>query len=194
MREVAITMATFVGCTALLTSGASACNIRDFLVNDITTIRQSAQTSLAFVLTSSKSEFEKAKAGGGLDVFDLFSLDYNQAQSRAQQIAQSINFDSRSSYTNNYFSQTVDQGAINAYAKCLDHNTPGMYIWLSDRKGDYYTFTAFWVGDDTNQLKGKYDKPLTVTPPAKVMSSPDEWRKGVEDSIVVQNDGKAVFC
>ena len=36
-----------VGLTVLLTAGANACNIRDFLVNEIATLRRSAQTELA---------------------------------------------------------------------------------------------------------------------------------------------------
>jgi hypothetical protein len=189
----AIKASVVVGSAILFTAGASACDIRDFLVTDITAIRQSAQTELAFVLTASQMEFNKTKTAGGIDVFDLFSLDFNQAQAKAQQIAQAINFDSKASYTSSYFSQTVDPMAIGAYEKCLDHNTPGMYIWLSDRRGDYYIFTAFWVGDDTTQQTGKWDTPPTVTSPAQILSSPDQWHKGVEDTVVVQNDGKSGF-
>src|SRR5262249_8307366 len=86
-----------------------------------------------------------------------------------------------------------DPAAIGAYEKCLDHNTPGMYIWLSGRQGDYYTFTAFWVGDNTTLSTGKYDKTPAVTDPAKIVSRQDEWHKGVEDTIIVQSDGKNGF-
>jgi hypothetical protein len=188
-----LAISLLMGSVYMSTGTASACNIRDFLVNDITSIKQSAQSELAFVLSSSQSEFEKAKAGGVLDVFDLFSLDYNQAQSKAQQIAQSINFDSKSSYTSNYFNQIVDQNAIDAYKQCLNHNTPGMYIWLSDHQGDYYTFTGFWVGNNVDQPTAKYDSPPSVTPPAKLIDYPSEWHKGVEDTFVVQSDGTSDF-
>ena len=172
---------------------AVSCDIRDFIVNDITSVSQSSQTELAFILTSSESEFNKAKEHGILDVFDLFSLGYNQAKSKAQQIAESINFDSKSSYAESYFSQTIDPSAIQAYEECLTHDTPGMYIWLSSRQGNYYTFKAFWVGDNTLQQIGKYDIKPSVTSPAKLIYYPEQWTKGVDNDIIVESNGKNDF-
>src|SRR6266566_2142408 len=86
------------------------CNIREYIVQNTTSIQQSGSTELAFVLTATQSEYENAKKNfAGSGEYGLFSgaLSYGEAQERARQIAQSTKFDYKSSYASNYLSQTV---------------------------------------------------------------------------------------
>src|SRR5712671_2451956 len=67
------------------------CNPRDFMVQDITSLQQSGDTELAFVLTSTQSEYDNAKKGfGGSGAYGLFSssLSWGDAKERARQISQ----------------------------------------------------------------------------------------------------------
>jgi hypothetical protein len=139
------------------------CNIRDFMVQNVTSIQQSGSTELAFVLTATDSQYQNAKQnlGGNVDIFGLFSggLTYGQAQEKARQIAQSTKFNYSNSYASSYLSQTVSGKALDDYVACLqmDKETPGLPLWLQARAGDYFTFRAFWVGANTLVPTATYD-------------------------------------
>jgi len=69
-----ILAAVLVG--GLLGSSAAKadCNPRDFFVQDVTSIQQSTDTELAFVLNSTQSEYDTAKKNmSGSGAYGLFS-------------------------------------------------------------------------------------------------------------------------
>jgi hypothetical protein len=161
-----------VGTTSI--TARADCNPRDFMVQEVTSIQQSLETELAFILTANQKEYENAqKNAAGTDPYGLFSLSYGDAQTKAREIAQSIKFDYRQSYASNYFNQSLSGKALDAYVKRLelDKEKPGLALWLQKREGDYFTFGAFWVGADTKQPAARYDA-QPVLDGAKLISSP----------------------
>jgi hypothetical protein len=179
-------------------SGARAdCNPRDFMVQDVTSIQQSGATELAFVLTATQSEYDNAKKNfAGSGAYGLFSgaLNYGEAQEKARQIAQSTKFDFKSSYALNYLSQSLSGRAQQMYVECLekDKTSPGLALWLQSRDGDYFTFRAFWVGDDTRVPAAKYDREPVVDG-GRIIAKPDAWVKGTTEDIVVKRTGNDDF-
>lgn len=172
------------------TEAEASCSPRDFLVQDVRSMQQSAETELAFVLTSTQEEFENAKksgaASGGYGLL-TGSGSFAQTKERARRIAEAVKFDYSHSYAASYFSQTVSQGALEAYRQCLlnDKESPGLRLWLVQRDGDYFTFNTFWVGSDTKVAVGEYDKEPLVDG-AEIVSKPDAFIKGTTEEIVVK--------
>src|SRR6266446_1873067 len=172
-REMVRTTAAavpFVSAVALLVAASAAradCNIKDFIVQDVISIQQSGSTQLAFVLTTTESQYESAKKNiaGSADFFGLFSggLTYGQAKERARQIAQATKFDYMTSYASSYLSQTVSGKALDDYVQCLekekDKNVPGLRLWIQKREGEYFTIRGFWIGANPNTPEAKYDAP-----------------------------------
>lgn len=120
---------TFPMALAMFTWAAGAqaenCDPREFMIQNITSIQQSGETELAFVLTSNRQEFERVKKSGGLaGSYGLISgsANYDEAKQKAEQIAQSIKFDYRQSYASSIFLQAISPIAANAYSECLNKN------------------------------------------------------------------------
>jgi hypothetical protein len=181
------------------TKGQAQCDVRSFMVNNITSVQKSSETELAFVLTASKEEYEKAKTDlshsgswlGGYGLFDDKGT-YEQAQDKARKIAQAINFDYSNSYASSYFTQQVSGAALDAYVQCLNRNAPGLQMWLSGRTGDFFKYEAFWVGANTTQGVGKLEGKPTYSG-VEVVSLPDTWVKGNAQNIVLKRTGNVDF-
>lgn len=180
---------------ALLAVGGSAqgagCNIRDFMVADVTSINLSGENELAFVLTSTKEEFESAKKNGAAGgTYDLVggSINWEQARSRAVSIAEATRFDYKSKYAHSYFSQNASQAALGAYKNCLDsaRETPGVSLWYEGREGRYLRFGAFWVGTDI-RIATASNSEIEVDG-GQVVSEPVDWHKAKTEEIVVRQD------
>ncbi len=194
-KAILSSVIAFLTCGLATVHAQQDCNIRDFLVQDIQSVKQSAETTLSFVLTASEQEFNKVKQAGGVDVLDIFSLDYKSAQEKARQIAQSIHFDYKSSYAYDYFSQTISANVVKLYSDCLtknNRNTPGLYVWLDSRKGDFFNFSGFWVGSDTNVPSAEYTEAPTIKG-AEFIDKPDAWPRGVARDIVVKRSENIDF-
>jgi hypothetical protein len=145
--------------------GRAQCDIRSFIVNDITSIQQHEETALAFALSATQNEYENAQkdfshAGswaGGYGLFDDKGT-YSQAQARAQQIAQAVHFDYSKSYASNYLNQHPSQEALDKYVECLHSKSPGLRIWFDSQDGDFFKYKAFWIGRDLGQGVGHLEK------------------------------------
>ena len=173
------------------------CNPKDFMVQDVTSIQQSGDTELAFVLTATRSEYENAKKSfAGSGTYGLFSaaLNYDQARDRALQISQATKFDYKNSYASNFLSQTLNGKALDLYVECLerDKEKPGLALWLQSRDGDYFTFRAFWVGNDAGQGTAQYDATPFVDG-GVIISKPESWIKAKTEEIVVKRTGNNDF-
>ena len=179
-----------VALAATSVKAATDCDPRVFMVQDVQAIQESGETELAFVLTATEQEFDKAKSGAGASLYGLLSLNYQEAQEKARAIAQATKFDYKSSYAASYFSQTLSPTALQAYVQCLNHDngSPGLRLWLNSRQGDFFTFEAFWVGADTKLPSAKYDAPPLVDG-GTVVSKPDVWLKAKTEEIVVKRNG-----
>lgn len=167
------------------------CDPRTFVVQNTVAYQISAETELSFVLTATKEEFDRAKAGGAMSgTYGLISgsADYAQSRERAQRIAQSIRFDTSSSYALNYFAQTTSDIWANAYIACLGDNSPGLNIWLDKKQGDFLTFNAIWVGNDTALGSATLDAEPVVFG-GQLIDVPMTWTKGEVQTVVVRRDG-----
>src|SRR5579863_5133938 len=114
-------MTTALFLVANSTGAKADCNPKDFMVQDVTSIQQSGDTELAFVLTATKSEYDSAKQNfAGSGAYGLFSgaLSYDQARDKALQISQATKFDYKNSYASNYLSQTLNGKALDLYVQC----------------------------------------------------------------------------
>ncbi len=122
-----------VALAATSVKAATDCDPRVFMVQDVQAIQESGETELAFVLTATEQEFDKAKSGAGASLYGLLSLNYQEAQEKARAIAQATKFDYKSSYAASYFSQTLSPTALQAYVQCLNHDngSPGLRLWLN---------------------------------------------------------------
>jgi hypothetical protein len=183
------------GLLAAVSNEAKAdCNPRDFMAAEVKDIQRSGETELAFVLTATVDEFERAKKDAGGSAYGLFSGSYGEAQEKARSVAQATKFDYKSSYASSYFSQTLSKRALGNYVTCLilDKEKPGLRIWLDDRQGDYFTFKAFWVGADTIVPAAKYDAPPIVDG-ASIISGPEAWVKGTTEDITIKRNGNNDF-
>src|ERR1700722_15336998 len=191
------------GLSALAMLGVSSnsahddCNPRDFLMQDTASIQQSGDTELAFVLTSTQSEYENAKKSfGSSGAYDLFSatLSWDEAKDRARQIAQATKFDYKTSYASNYLIQSVSGKALDALSQCYekDKERPGLALWLKSRDGDYFTCGACWVGADATAGIAKNDSELMVDG-GKLISKPNVWLKAKTEEIVVKRNGNNDF-
>lgn len=179
------------------TQANADCNVKDYLVQDVTSIQQSGATEIAFVLTATQAEFENAKknaAGSGSYGLISGALSYGEAQEKARQIAQSTKFDYKSSYASNYLNQSVSGKAQDSYIQCLekDKERPGLALWLQSRDGDYFTFRAFWVGSDTNVPAAKYDAEPIVDG-GTIIGKPDAWLKAKTEEIVIKRTTNTDF-
>jgi hypothetical protein len=188
-----------VSAAALLVAGSVAkadCSIKDFIVQDVVSIQQSGATQLAFVLTATESEYQRAKTtlAEGADVFGLFfrDLTFGQAKERARQVAQATKFDY--SYAANYLSQTVSGRALDNYVQCLetDKNGPGLRLWIHKREGEYFTIRGFWIGANTNSLEAKYDA-LPILDGARLIGAPEIWIRAKTEEFVIKREGNNGF-
>jgi hypothetical protein len=192
-------LASFLSASAVLaiisTSATAECDPRVFLVQDIASIQRSGETELAFVLTATREEFDRAKQSAGLGgSYGLISgsANFDEAKEKARRIAETTRFDYKNSYAESYFSQIISPTAMTGYLACLNaqREKPGMALWLSDRKGDFITFKAFWVGRDTNVGQANYDTDPVISG-GSIVVRPEIWRKGVDEEIVVKaNDNE----
>jgi hypothetical protein len=160
------------------------------MIQDVTSIQQSGETELAFVLTSSREEYDNAKrSASGSGSYGLISgsANWSDAKEKALRIAEATKFNSESSYASNYFAQQISGKAMDGYMKCLDSDkeVPGMHVWFDHRLGDYFTFKAFWVGADTSVGAASWQQEPFVDV-GKVVSKPDTWTKGTTEEIVVK--------
>jgi hypothetical protein len=197
MRSFASILAALLVFCSFASAARADCNPKDFMVQDVMSIQQSGDTELAFVLTASQSEYETAKKSmAGSGTYGLFSaaLNYNQARDRAFQISQATKFDYKNSYASNYLSQTLNGKALDLYVQCLekDKEKPGLALWFQSRDGDYFTFRAFWVGNDAGQGTAQYDAAPFVDGGA-IISKPVSWIKAKTEDIVVKRTGNNDF-
>lgn len=187
--------AGIVGWAAL--AHAEDCDPRAFMIQNITSIQQSGETELAFVLTSSRQEFDSVKKSGGLSgSYGLISgsANYDEAKQKAEQIAQSINFDYRQSSASSIFLQQISPVAAAAYSECLNKNreTQGLTLWFQKKEGDYVTLRAFWVGNK-DQATAAFDEDPVVDG-GEIVAKPKAWSKAHSEKIVVkQNPGEDLF-
>ena len=109
------------------------CDPKDFMVQDKTIIQQSEQIQIAYVLTSTREQFDKAKSELGF----LGKLDFTQAKESAQRIAEMRKFDYMSNYSLNFLEQRLSGEALKAYVACLtrDRERPGIVAWIVSEKG-----------------------------------------------------------
>ncbi|CAD7036186.1 hypothetical protein RHAB21_02493 [Pseudorhizobium halotolerans] len=169
---------------------AQECDPRSFMIQNISSIQQSGETELAFVLTSSREEFETVKKSGGLaGSYNLISgsANYDEAKQKAEQIAQSIRFDYRQSYASSIFLQAISPLATAAYSECLNKNreTPGLALWFEKMEGDYVTLRAFWIGRNVNLATAEYDEDPVVGG-GEIVAQPRTWTKAKAEKIVVK--------
>jgi hypothetical protein len=199
MTRATATAVPFVWVAALLVAASAAkadCNIKDFIVQDVVSIQQSGTTQLAFVLTATESEYQRAKTNlaGGADVFGLFSgnLTFGQAKERAREIAQATKFDYMTSYATSYLSQTTSGKALDNYVQCLenDKNGPGLRLWLQKREGEYFTIRGFWIGANTDTPEGKLD--AKIIDGGRLIGEPGVWKKAKTEEFVVKRESKEV--
>jgi hypothetical protein len=158
------------------------CDAKDFMVQDKTSIQTSEQIQLAFVLTASREQFDKAK--GSLGIFDVLS--FEAAKEAATKISQTSKFDYSSSYSLSYLQQALSGKALEAYVACLtlDKERPGITAWLGKREVDYYTIKVFWVGL-TPQGIGNFGAPIQVTN-GQLVRSPKQWVRAVTEEVVIK--------
>ena len=189
-----IFLAGVVGATSfLLTEAKADCNPRDFA--EIKDIQQSGETELAFALTATEQEFEKAKKGGATSGsyggIISGSANVEEAREKAHQIATATKFDYASSYAYSYFSQSISPIL---YLACLEKEkqAPGITMWLGKRQGDYFTFNVSWIGTDTSFAAASYDAPPVVDG-GTVVSKPDTWLKQTTEEVVVKRNGNNDF-
>ena len=190
-------MAPPVFLAGLLGVGISAparadCDPKVFMVQETTSFQQSGATELAFVLTATQAEYDKAKtniAGSGSYGLISGALSYDQAQEKARQIAQTTKFDYSSHYASNYLNQSISGKALDNYTQWLekDKERPGLALWLQSRDGDYFTFRAFWIGANTNIPAAKYDV-APIVDGGTIIGKPDAWLKAKTEEIVVRRN------
>ncbi len=183
MRLVPI--ATTIACALIsATPSLADCDPKDFMVQDKTSIQTSEQIQLAFLLTATREQFDKAK--GSLGIFDVLSFD--AAKEAASKISQTSKFDYSSSYSLNYLQQTLSGKALEGYVACLtlDKERPGIRAWLSKREADYYTLKVFWVGL-TPQGIGNFGAPIQVTN-GQLVRSPKQWVRAVTEEVVIKKN------
>lgn len=196
MRSVLLTKSFLVIIAALGAACFAAradCDPREFMIKEVKDIQKSGETELAFVLTATEEEFNRAKkdaAGSGTYGLISGSASYAESKEKARRIAQSTKFDYKSSYAESYFSQSLSPAAINAYVACLqsDRERPGLTMWLQGRQGEYLTFKAFWVGADVTQPSAKYDA-APIIDGGTIVAKPDGWIKAKAEEIVVKRNG-----
>lgn len=169
---------------------AQECDPRAFMIQNISSIQQSGETELAFVLTSTREEFDNVKKSGGLSgAYGLISgsANYDEAKQKAEHIAQSIKFDYRQSYASSIFLQAISSEAASAYSDCLNKNreTPGLALWFEKMEGDYVTLRSFWVGRNVNQPTAEYDEDPVVGG-GEIVAQPRTWTKAKAEKIVVK--------
>lgn len=166
------------------------CNPRDFMIQDFQYVQSSGELEIAFALTMTQEEYDRAKksgsAGGTYGIISG-SASYGEAQEKARRLAEATKFDYKSSYASLYVAQTLSPKAMEAYTACLekDKEKPGLVLWLKERQGDYFTFKAFWVGADTTVAVGTYDSEPFVDG-GEVVGKPDAWVKSTTEEIVVK--------
>jgi hypothetical protein len=186
MRRVIIA-AIFAFVRVSVTPALADCDPKDFMIQDTTSIQASEQIQLAFVLTSTREQFDKAK--GSLGLFGQMSFD--AAKEAAQKISDSTKFDYNRSYSLNFLQQTLSGKALDAYVACLtnDKERPGITAWLARRDGDYYTIKVFWVGL-TPQGTANNDEPIKVSN-AELVRAPKQWVRSATGEIVFRKDAAA---
>jgi hypothetical protein len=183
MRLVLIAT-TFACVLSFATPSLADCDAKDFMVQDKTSIQTSEQIQLAFVLTATREQFDKAK--GSLGIFDVLS--FEAAKEAASKISQTSKFDYSSSYSLSYLQQTLSGKALEAYVACLtlDKERPGITAWLSKREADYYTLRVFWVGL-TPQGIGNFGAPIQVMN-GQLVRSPKQWVRAVTEEVVIKKN------
>jgi hypothetical protein len=76
---------------------------------------------------------------------------------------------------------------VDALKECYekDKDTLGLRMWLSERKGTFYTFKAFWIGgpNEAGELKGEQ-----IHRNANIVSIPTTWPRALTQEIVVEKE------
>src|SRR6266478_2328872 len=138
-----VIIANIVSCFLAVAIGSHSaradCDPRDFLVKDVVSLQQSGDTELAFVLTSTQSEYDNVKKNiGSSGAFGLFSAatNWGEAKERARQISNSTKFDYRSAFASDSWSQSLSGRALDSYVQCIekDKERPGLAMWLHKRE------------------------------------------------------------
>jgi hypothetical protein len=174
------------------------CDIKEFIVKNVTSLQESGSTQLAFMLSASESQYENAKKSldSGADVYGLFSgnLNYAEAKQKAQQIATTIKFDYESSYASSYLSQSVSGKALDDYVQCLqfDKTSPGLRLWVLNHAGKYYNLQGFWVGANTVTPDAKLDSPA-IFDGGTPIGLPQDWVKGQTYPFAFKSEGPDGF-
>lgn len=162
------------------------CRPRDFMINDVVNWKLDIKKEIAFLLTATEDEFNKAKKelGGG---YDMITGEFQDARENARRLATTVKFDSSYAYDASFFSQTLSEAGINAYEDCLlkDPNRPQFEIWFQERDDDVFYFRAVWVGDDITIPTAKLAEPLKVIN-GKAVDVPKKWIKSQPQPFVVQ--------
>ena len=201
MTRFAVASLAVVGLSGwAFTGSAGECDLRTFIIQNITSIQQSRETELAFVLSSNREEFDSVKKSGGLGgpyglISGSGSPNFDETRQRAEQIAQSIKFDDHQSYASSVFLQAISPVAAAAYSDCLTKNreTPGLALWFEKAEGDFVTLRAFWVGKDVTKGTAQYDADPIVSG-GEVVEQPQNWVRAKSDKIVVRrNPGEDLF-
>jgi hypothetical protein len=191
-----------VGIVAFLTSSAAfllgshvahaECEPSQFMVQDVQHVVFSDQLRIAFILTASKEEYDKANkdVAGAFDYGGKTGkLTYDQAQENARKEAQASNFQLDHDQYINLLSQKQSPVAAQMYSDCLEHEPtiPGLRIWFSKKTGNYVTLKSMWVGGNETQGVGHLEK--KVVDNARVAEMPDQWPKAsVEEIVLVKNN------
>jgi hypothetical protein len=167
------------------------CNPRDFVVQDVKNIQLTPEIELAFVLTATEHEFNKAKQGGATSGgYGLIwgAANYQEAQEKARRIAEATKFNSAGAYAFSYLSQTLSSSALNSYESCLesDRDKPGLTVWLNSKQGDYFTFKAFWVGMNAEVPVAR--NATERVDGGRIVAKPNVWVRGKIEEIVVKRN------
>ncbi|NEI26816.1 hypothetical protein [Rhizobium ruizarguesonis] len=188
--QIPISMIIWV---ASFANSSAECNPRDFMIQDTSSIQQSLETQVAFVLTATEEEYNTSKQSGALSgAYGPISgaASFSDAKEAARRVAEAIKFDYRTSYASSYFSQKMSPAALASYGICMerDKERPGLALWLQDRQGDFLTLKSYWVGADTNLAAASWDSEPIVDG-GRVVSKPDAWIKARTEEIVIRRDG-----
>jgi hypothetical protein len=192
MKSSSFSIAITIWAASFANSWAD-CNPRDFMVQDTSSIQQSLETQIAFVLTATEEEYNKSKQSGALSgAYGPISgaASFGDAKEAARRVAEAIKFDYRTSYASNYFSQKMSPAALASYGTCMerDKERPGLALWLQERQGDFITLKSYWVGADTTVAAASWDSEAIVDG-GMVVSKPDAWIKARTEEIVIRRNG-----
>jgi len=170
-------------------AGQQTCDPTVFMVREEAHIVWSDDMKILFLQSATRGQYDKVKdtwkSGGSYGPYSGY-LDYDKAKTSARKEAEFRKLTFQQHTNLDYLSQRLSPEAVRMYGECLekDKSSPGIRIWLRERKGDDYYLNVFWVGNDSKMGEGK-ETGTPIERKLKILQRPNSWPKGDVQEIVV---------